>query len=394
MKGFFFFASYIELVMGKNIENIISKFFRNSISNEELELLLNFILKDENYNLFNEYVQINYLSNLSMNQLDKTSLINEIESRIKKSKKQAAFKLFTKNLMRVAAIFIGIIGVAYYLNYERILIESKNIILTTSSGEKIILDSEATKRSKTKIRFEKLEGLVNSETNNLVYEEDVNLKELVKNTIKVPYGKRFKLTLSDGTIVHLNSGSLFTYPVSFIEGMDREVHVSGEAFFDVYSDSLNSFKVYSTGSSAEVFGTKFNFKNYEEDNFSEIILTEGSLGVKNTIDNSEVVIIKPGDMAKVDYSLGKIELSKVNTVLYTSWVDGRIIFRNENINNMITKLERIYDVIIINNNIELNKMFINATFLTEKETIQDVLDYLVKIYNVDYQIMNNKIIIN
>ena len=97
--------------------------------------------------------------------------------------------------MRVAAIFIGIIGVAYYLNYERILIESKNIILTTSSGEKIILDSEATKRSKTKIRFEKLEGLVNSETNNLVYEEDVNLKELVKNTIKVPYGKRFKLTL-------------------------------------------------------------------------------------------------------------------------------------------------------------------------------------------------------
>jgi hypothetical protein len=380
--------------MGKNIENIISKFFRNSISNEELELLLNFILKDENYNLFNEYVQINYLSNLSMNQLDKTSLINEIESRIEKSKKQVAFKLFAKNLMRVAAIFIGIIGVAYYLNYERILIESKNIILTTSSGEKIILDSEANKRSKTKISFEKLDGLVNSETNNLVYEEDINLKELVKNTIKVPYGKRFKLTLSDGTAVHLNSGSLFTYPVSFIEGIDREVHISGEAFFDVASDSLNSFKVYSTGSSAEVFGTKFNFKNYEEDNFSEIILTEGSLGVKNTVDNSEVVIIKPGDMARVEYSRGKIELSKVNTVLYTSWIDGRIIFRNENINNMIIKLERIYDVIIINNNNELNKMFINATFLTEKETIQDVLDYMAKIYKVDYQIMNNKIIIN
>ena len=128
--------------MGKNIENIISKFFRNSISNEELELLLNFILKDENYNLFNEYVQINYLSNLSMNQSDKTSLINELESRIKKSKKQAAIKLFVKNLMRVAAVFVGILGVAYFLNYERILIESKNIILTTSSGEKIIV-SEA-----------------------------------------------------------------------------------------------------------------------------------------------------------------------------------------------------------------------------------------------------------
>lgn len=380
--------------MKKNIENIISNFFRNNISEEELEILLNFILKDKNYKLFDEYVQINFLSNLSMNQLDKTSLINELESRIKKSKKQATYKLLTKNLMRVAAVFIGIIGVAYYLNYERILIESKNIILTTSSGEKIILDSEANKRSTNKTSLDKLEGLVNSEINALVYEKDVALKALIKNTIKVPYGKRFKLTLSDGTIVHLNSGSLFTYPVSFIEGMDREVHVSGEAFFDVHSDSLHPFKVYSTGSSAEVFGTKFNFKNYEEDNFSEIILTEGSLGVKNTLDNSEVVIIKPGDMAKVEYSRGKIELSKVNTVLYTSWIDGRIIFRNENINNMIIKLERIYDVIIINNNIELNKMFINATFLTEKETIQDVLDYLTEIHKIDYQIVNNKIIIN
>mgnify|MGYP001211338518 CR=1 FL=1 len=379
--------------MDKNIENIISSFFRNNISDEELELLLNFILEEKNYKLFNEYVQINFLSNLQMNQLDKASLINELESRIKKEKKEDSFRLFRKNFLRVAAVFIGIIGLAYYSNYEKIQIESKNIILTTSDGQKVVIDSKLNKSGESKISLEKLEGLVKTETNSLVYKKDTTLKSLIKNKIKVPYGKRFKLTLSDGTIVHLNSGSLFTFPISFIKDVEREVHVSGEAFFDVYSDSLNSFKVHSTGSTAEVYGTKFNFKNYEEDNFSEIILTEGSLGVKNNLNNSKVVVIKPGDKARVSYSQGEIELSKVNTVLYTSWIDGRIIFRNENINNMITKLERIYDVIIINKNIELNKMFINATFLTEKESIYDVLEYLVKIYNIDYQIINNKIII-
>ena len=200
---------------------------------------------------------------------------------------------------------------------------------------------------------------------------------------------------SQVTIDDVQNSNVQDYKILLINGTALNIEPSRSSTFYATEVAVkNNVDVVLDLDFRVVFGTKFNFKNYEEDNFSEIILTEGSLGVKNTIDKTEVVIIKPGDMARVDYSLGKIELSKVNTVLYTSWVDGRIIFRNENINNMITKLERIYDVIIINNSIELNKMFINATFLTEKETIQDVLDYMVKIYNVDYQIMNNKIIIN
>ena len=170
--------------------------------------------------------------------------------------------------------------------------------------------------------------------------------------------------------------------------------VSGEAFFNVAKDPIDAFSVLSTGTSVEVYGTRFNLKNYEEDNFSEVILAEGSLGVKNTLNDSGVTVISPGDRAKLDYSQGEIELSKVNTVLYTSWIEGRMIFRNENINNLITKLERIYDVIIINSNKKLNDMFINATILTDEETIEDVLDYLVEIYKIEYQILNNKIIIN
>ena len=373
--------------MNTNIQNIILNFFNNDCNLVELKTLLDFIVVEENYIQFNEYVCINYLSNLSMNQFDKTSIIYELESRIKKQEKESIIKTRKRNLLRIAAMIALFLGVVHFVNQDKIDVESKNVVLTTSGGDKIILDQNTTES-------DKLEGLASISNDALVYQKDANSKSLIKNTIKVPYGKRFKLNLSDGTVVHLNSGSSLTFPVSFIKGISREVFVSGEAFFNVAKDPIDAFSVLSTGTSVEVYGTRFNLKNYEEDNFSEVILAEGSLGVKNTLNDSGVTVISPGDRAKLDYSQGEIELSKVNTVLYTSWIEGRMIFRNENINNLITKLERIYDVIIINSNKKLNDMFINATILTDEETIEDVLDYLVEIYKIEYQILNNKIIIN
>ncbi len=373
--------------MNSNIQNIVLNFFNDDCNLVELKTLLDFIVTEKNYIQFNEYVCINYLSNLSMNQFDKTSIIKDLESRIKQQERQLIIRTRKRKLYKFAAMIALFIGLVYLVNHDKIDIDSKNIVLTTSKGDKIVLDYDITEA-------DKLEGVVSAKTNTLVYQKDTISKTLVKNTINVPYGKRFKLNLSDGTVVHLNSGSSFTFPVSFIEGKDREVFISGEAFFDVAKDLTNTFNVFSTGTSVEVYGTRFNLKNYEEDNFSEVILAEGSLGVKNILNDSDVVVINPGDKAKLNYSQGEIEISKVNTVLYTSWIDGRIIFRNENINNLITKLERIYDVIIINSNKKLNDMFINATILSDEESIDDVLDYLVEIYKIEYQILNNKIIIN
>ena len=381
------FRIVIRVIMDNYIENIILKFFNDDCSSIELEELLDFILIEENYAIFKDYVNINHFATMTLNKFDKSSLINELETRIKKEKRTAKIKSYKQSLLLVAAVFICVFGLSYLADFNKIDTDSKNIILTTSSGQKVILDAD-------EIQLKKLDGIVETKSNTLVYNKDENLETFVKNTIDVPYGKRFKLNLSDGTLVYLNSGSSFTYPVSFIDGIDREVFLSGEAFFDVSSDSLNTFKVVSTGSYVEVYGTKFNFKDYQEDNFSEVILTEGSLGVKNTISNSETIVLRPGDKAKVNYAGEGVEIKEVNTMLYTSWIDGRIIFRDENINNMITKLERIYDVIIINNNDKLNDEYINATILTETESIENVLDYLEEIYNLNYKIINNKIIIN
>jgi hypothetical protein len=381
------FRIVIGVIMDNYIENIILKFFNDDCSSIELEELLDFILIEENYAIFKDYVNINHFATMTLNKFDKSSLINELETRIKKEKRTNKIKSYKQSLLLVAAVFICVFGLSYIADFNKIDTDSKNIILTTSSGQKVILDAN-------EIQLKKLDGIVETKSNTLVYNKDENLETFVKNTIDVPYGKRFKLNLSDGTLVYLNSGSSLTYPVSFIDGIDREVFLSGEAFFDVSSDSLNTFKVVSTGSYVEVYGTKFNFKDYQEDNFSEVILTEGSLGVKNTISNSETIVLRPGYKAKVNYAGEGVEIKEVNTMLYTSWIDGRIIFRDENINNMITKLERIYDVVIINNNDKLNDEYINATILTETESIENVLDYLEEIYNLNYKIINNKIIIN
>ena len=158
-------------------------------------------------------------------------------------------------------------------------------------------------------------------------------------------------------------------------------------------DANNTFRVLSNGAIVEVYGTKFNFKNFPEDPFSEIILTQGSVAVKFSPDDKELVRIKPSFKAKLNKSGNDIEVSQVNTKLYTSWVDGRVVFRDENIENLITKLERLYNVSITNDNPSLSNIFFNATIFLENETIDDVLNYLKEVYNINYQVVNNKVII-
>ena len=105
------------------------------------------------------------------------------------------------------------------------------------------------------------------------------------------------------------------------------------------------------------------------------------------------VTIKPNFKAELNKVENNIEIAQVNTKLYTSWIDGRTVFRDENIDNLILKLERLYNVSITNNNQNLSNKFFNATIFVENETIEDVLMYLKEVYKIDYQFINNKIII-
>ena len=57
-------------------------------------------------------------------------------------------------------------------------------------------------------------------------------KQVALNEVTVPFGKKSTLVLADGTKVWLNAGSRFAFPQKF-EGNRREVHLDGEAYFEV-----------------------------------------------------------------------------------------------------------------------------------------------------------------
>jgi hypothetical protein len=381
--------------LNKSVINVIVNFLNDQSNIDELEFLLEWIKESDNYELFTQYISIHHFSNWAMNKADQEIIIKQINKKIKFQKNKPHYtSKGMYSFSKYAAIIAMSFAIGYYLNQSLIKLKPIEeviptmVTLETSDGEQIIIEEIPRE-------YIEIEGKikVKKKSKIIIYEKKPQAKEFKYNTLNVPHGKRFNVELSDGSIVQLNSGTSIKFPVQFMEGKDREIEIEGEAFFDVAHDANNTFRVLSNGAIVEVYGTKFNFKNFPEDPFSEIILTQGSVAVKSSPDDKELVRIKPSFKAKLNKSGNDIEVSQVNTKLYTSWVDGRVVFRDENIENLITKLERLYNVSITNDNPSLSNIFFNATIFVENETIDDVLNYLKEVYNINYQVVNNKVII-
>ncbi len=381
--------------MSPLIERKIINFLNCESSIEELNFLLKWIEKKNNLRVFKVYVSVNHFSNLAMSRANQEKIIKEIKDRINSKQTKRELNFSFKNIFKYAAIISISVAVGYYnqmrkgvTDEKKVVLDPNKVTLQTSSGNQIVLENLDDKL----IEIDD-EILIKKESKKIVFDQKKGIKKLSYNTLTVPYGKRFNVELSDGSIVYLNSGSSLKFPVQFINGMERKVYLDGEAFFNISENNKDIFKVVSNDAITEVYGTQFNVKSYKEDSFSEIILVDGSLGVKGLSDNQKIVSLKPGFRANVNQSNEKIEISKVNTKIYTSWIDGRVIFRDENIDSMILKLERLYNVIITNDNKKLSDNFFNATIVVEEESIDEVMGYLKEVYKIKYQKFNNKIII-
>ena len=378
-----------------NFEDLIIKYLNQNTSVEDLKTLLVKLKEKENVKLFKSYIKTNYYSLYVLNDIDRKDIIKVIKNKIDLERKNSKRIDFVKKSFQYAALFILVLGLGYYIKstQQNIVVEEKivpkadDIVLETENGEQLILEKEE--------KSVKIDSKINllQKSNKLVYDKDLEIETLIFHSLKVPYGKRFDVVLSDNSKVYLNSGSILRYPVKFLNNQIREVFLEGEAFFDISEDEKNIFRVNSNGINVEVYGTKFNFKNYPEDYVSDVVLVNGSVGISNS-ENKSITKLSPGFKGSVDKENYKVEKVKINTKIYTSWIEGQVVFRGESFNQIIKKLERLYNVTIINNNEKISEELFNASIDTENEKIEDVLNYFNKIYNIEYQVYNNKIIIN
>jgi ferric-dicitrate binding protein FerR (iron transport regulator) len=194
------------------------------------------------------------------------------------------------------------------------------------------------------------------------------------------------MILSDGTQVWFNSETVMEFPVEFV-GETREVKLIGEAYFKVIHDVNKPYTVNTPIGEIEVLGTSFNISAYTNDSYMATTLVEGSVKVSS---DQESVVIAPGVQAIVNKGSTGVITRKVNTDLYTSWVNGIFGFENANLEYICERLGRWYNVDFEFQDQSLKKLHFTGVAI-RKENVDKICSIIEKTTNVEFIAQENKI---
>ncbi|AHF17193.1 FecR family protein [Niabella soli] len=162
------------------------------------------------------------------------------------------------------------------------------------------------------------------------------------NTIQTPVGGQYKVTLSDGTTVWMNAGSVLKFPVTFTD-TERSVQAEGELYFEVAKDAAHPFKVKTGEQVAEVLGTHFSVKSNANNAIVKTTLLEGRIRISGG--TAQPRILEPGEASefKAKTSELKVTVNK-NPEEVTAWKNGYFLFDSTNFSTVQEQLEKWYDV--------------------------------------------------
>lgn len=204
-------------------------------------------------------------------------------------------------------------------------------------------------------------------------------------TVEAPYGSKTKLTLPDGTIVCLNAGSKMTYSQTFGVS-NREVSLNGEAYFEVAKNAEKLFQVHSKELTVTVLGTKFDFRDYDEDKEVVVSLMEGKVSLENHLREMDIRYLSPSEKMILDKETGNMTISGAITRNSKDWVEDHLFFDENLLSDIAKTLERSYDVKIRFADDSIRNYRLYGTFNTKKQTLREVLDILTYTEKIDYDI--------
>lgn len=224
---------------------------------------------------------------------------------------------------------------------------------------------------------------------NVVGQETSNNETNVFNTIETPRGGQYQIKLPDGTSVWLNASSSLRYPAVF-STHDRTVELKGEGYFEVAKDKNRPFKVKSGAQELKVLGTHFNVNAYADDAWIRTTLLEGSVQVskdKGTATEKDIVL-KPGEQSLL--SSNKLSVTTTDTEESVAWKNGYFKFNDENIEQILKKVSRWYDVDIQYEGRMTDKIFNGK--VSRYSNVSEVLQILELTGAIHFKIEGRRII--
>lgn len=202
--------------------------------------------------------------------------------------------------------------------------------------------------------------------------------------VQAPLGAQTRMRLPDSTWVVLNAGSRVVYGQGF--GVDsREVFLEGEGYFEVTPDVENPFYVRSKSLQVRVVGTKFNFRDYPEDEQVVVSLLEGKLLLNNRLRKQADCLLMPDERIVLNKTDGMWKLESTRQVVTdVAWKNGVLSFDEILLPEVIKVLERCYDVQITLATDSLASYRFYGNFSRTEQSIKDILEALQATGKIHY----------
>lgn len=215
----------------------------------------------------------------------------------------------------------------------------------------------------------------------------------VKNNlveIHTAYGTEKHIFLPDSSEVWLNAGTSIQFQKRFKKDL-RTVHLDGEAYFSVRKDASRPFVVQTDDVSVKVLGTEFNVKAYRDDERVTTTLTSGKIEIRTTTNDPH--ILHPNEQLTYERNSSKISIIEVPTGETDAWRNGRLIFNDATLADILQILERRFDVSISDNTqVPASKLY-TVKFLRD-ENLEQILTILQDIVGFNFHNQENTIIMS